>query len=83
MTLSNVTSGSADSCANITARRLKRFAWQGRAGSALHPLVSAELARGLCAEIPRFFCVAENVAVKMLLFFWELVAMDIFTLRER
>ena len=54
--------------------------WQGRA---VCPLVSAVLARGLRAEIPRFFCVAENVAVKMLLFFWELVAMDIFTLRER
>ena len=54
MTLSNVTSGLADSCANITARRLKRFAWQGRAGSALHPLVSAELARGVCAVIPLF-----------------------------
>ena len=80
MTLSNVTSGLADSCATITARRPECLTWQGRA---VCPLVSAVLARGLRAEIPRFFCVAENVAVKMLLFFWELVAMDIFTLRER
>ena len=78
---SSVTNGLADSCATITARRLKRFAWQGRAGSALHPLVSAELARGVRTEIPRFFNVVENVAAKILLFFRESAAMDILTIR--
>ena len=32
--------------------RPERFAWEGGAGC---PLVSVELARGVCAEIPRFF----------------------------
>ena len=40
-----------------------------RRGRAVCPLVSAELARGVCAEIPRLFFAAEIAAVKMLLFF--------------
>ena len=40
----------------------------GAAGRALRPLVSAELARGVCAVIPLFFYAAEIAAAKMLLF---------------
>ena len=85
MTLSNVTNGLADACATITARRPERFvaAEQGGvAGRALRPLVSAELARGVCAVIPLFFYAAEIAAAKMLLFFRKSEAMDIFTLRD-
>ena len=42
---------------------------------------SAELARGVCAEIPRFFYVAEIAAAKMLLFFRKPATMDILTKR--
>ena len=45
------------------------------------PLVSAVLARGVCAEIPLFFYVAKIAAAKMLLFFRKLAAMDILTKR--
>ena len=41
---------------------------RGRAGRALRPLVSAVLARGVCAVIPLFFYAAEIAAAKMLLF---------------
>ena len=51
----------------------------GKGGTALRPLVSAVLALGLRAEIPRFFYAAEIAATKMLLFFRELAAMDILT----
>jgi len=72
---SNVTNGLADSCATITAKPPERLTWQGRAGRALGSLVSAVLARGLRAEIPRFFYAAEIAAAKMLLFFRELARM--------
>ena len=52
----------------------------GQCGSALRPLVSVELARGLRAEIPRFFYAAEIAAAGMLLFFGESAAMDTFTM---
>ena len=49
------------------------MAEQGRAvcfiGAPLCPLVSAVLARGVRAEIPRFFWSTEIAAAKMLLFF--------------
>ena len=77
MTLSNVTNGSADSCAFIVARQLERLKWQGRAGAV--DSVSAVLARGLRAVIPLFFYAAEIAAAKMLLFFRESVATDILT----
>ena len=54
----------------------------GAAGRALRPLVSAELARGVCAVIPLFFYAAEIAAAKMLMFFRKSEAMDIFTLRD-
>ena len=38
-------------------------------GAPLCPLVSAVLARGVCAVIPLFFYAAEIAAAKMLLFF--------------
>ena len=41
----------------------------GKGGAASRPLVSAVLARGVCAEIPLFFYGAEIAAAKMLLFF--------------
>ena len=80
---SNVTSVSADSCATNTARQLERLTWRGRAGSALRPLVSAELALGVRAEIPRFFYAAEIAAAGMLLFFRKSAAMGFLTLRVR
>ena len=61
MTPSNVTNGSADSCATITARWPEFFvvAARGRAvcfiGAPLCPLVSAVLACALCASMPRIF----------------------------
>ena len=62
------------------------MAEQGRAvcfiGAPLCPLVSAVLARGVCAVIPRFFYAAEIAVAKMLLFFRESVTMDILTKRE-
>ena len=45
-------------------------------GAPLCPLVSAVLARGVCAEIP-FFQATKIEATKMLLFFRESVAIDI------
>ena len=50
-------------------------------GRVVCPLVSAVLARGLRAEIPRFFYAAEIEAAKTLLFFRESVAMDILAAR--
>ena len=50
-------------------------------GRAVCPLVSAVLARGVCAEIPLFFYAAEIAAAKMLLFFRKSVAMDILSIR--
>ena len=50
-------------------------------GAPLRPLVSVELARGVCAEIPLFFYAAEIAAAKMLLFFRKSVAMVFFTIR--
>ena len=47
----------------------------------MRPLVSAVLARVVCAEIPLFFYAAEITAVKMLLFLRESVAMVFFTIR--
>ena len=41
------------------------------------PLVSAVLALGVLAEIPRFFYAAEIAAAKMLLFFRKSATMDI------
>ena len=59
------------------------MAEQGRAvcfiGAPLCPLVSAVLARGVCAEIPLFFYAAEIAAAKMLLFLRESARMDILT----
>ena len=66
---SSVTSASADFCATIGPSASLR---QGRA---VCPLVSAVLARGVCAVIPRFFYAAEIAAAKMLLFLRELAAM--------
>jgi len=43
----------------------ERLTWQGRA---VCPLVSAVLARGVCAVIPRFFYAAKIAAAKMLFF---------------
>ncbi len=53
----------------------ERFAWEGGAGC---PLVSAVLARGVCAVIFQCFYAAENVSAKMLLFFRKSAKMDIF-----
>ena len=47
----------------------------------MRPLVSAELARGVHAEIPRFFYAAEIAAAKMLLFLRKSAALDILTKR--
>jgi hypothetical protein len=46
-------------------------------GAPLRPLVSAVLARSVCAVILLFFCVVEIAVAKMLLFFRESAAMDI------
>ena len=46
--------------------RPERLTWQGRA---VCPLVSAVLARGVCAVIPQFFYATEITAAMMLLFF--------------
>ena len=46
------------------------------------PLVLVVLARGLRAEIPRFFYAVEIAAVVMLLFFRGSVAMDILSIRR-
>ena len=70
-----------DCCAFIVARRLERLPWQGRAGRALRPLVSAELACGVRAVIPRFFHLAEIAAAMLLLFFGESAAMDYWTMQ--
>ena len=51
----------------------------GRGGTALRPLVSVVLARGVRTEILLFFYVVEIAVAKMLLFFRESVAMDILT----
>ena len=53
----------------------------GKGGTALRSLVSAVLALGLRAEIPRFFYVAKISAAKMLLFFRKPGTMDILTKR--
>ena len=53
----------------------------GKGGTALRPLGSAVLARGVRAVIPLFFYVAEIAAAGMLLFFRKSVAMDILTMR--
>ena len=79
---SNITSDSATSCATIVARRLERLTWQGRAGRALRPLVSAVLARGVRTEIPLFFYAAEIAAEGVLLFFRKSATMDILTIRD-
>ena len=50
-------------------------------GRAVCLLVSAVLARGVCAVIFQCFYAAEIAAAKMLLFFRELAAMDILTMR--
>ena len=50
-------------------------------GRALRPLVSAVLARGVCAVIPLFFYAAEIVAAKVLLFFRESVEVVILAVR--
>ena len=81
MLLSNVTNGLAEYCAIIIATRPERLTWQGRAGSALRPLVSAVLVCGVRTEIPRFFYVAEIAAAKMLLFFRESVEVVILAVR--
>ncbi len=47
----------------------------------MRPLVSAVLARGMRAEIPRFFYAIEITAAKILLFFQESAAMGFFTIR--
>jgi hypothetical protein len=62
--------GSAKSRATIIARWLERLTWRSRA---VCPLVSAVLARGVCAEIP-LFLVGQ-------LFFRKLAAMDILSIR--
>jgi len=54
----------------------------GKGGTALRSLVSAVLARVVCAAILLFFYAAEIAAAKMLLFFRESVAMDILTIRD-
>ena len=46
----------------------------------MFPLVSAVLARGVLAEIPLFFYVAEIAAAKMLLFFRKSATMDILSI---
>jgi hypothetical protein len=56
----------------------ERLTSQGRAGSALRPLVSVELARGVRAEIPRFFYAAETAVAKMLLFFRKVALIGFF-----
>ncbi len=53
----------------------------GKGGSALRPLVSAVLARGVCAEIPQFFYAAGITVARILLFFRELATMDILNIR--
>ena len=59
--------------------RPERLKWQGRAGC---PIVSAVLARGVCAVIPLFFYADEIAAAMMLLFFWELEWVSFLTIRE-
>ena len=51
-------------------------------GALLCPIDSAELARGVLAEIPLFFYAAEIAAAKMLFFFRKSAAMDILTKRD-
>ena len=48
----------------------------------MRTLVSAVLAHGVLAEIPRFFYAAEIAAAKMLLFLRKSAAMDILTIWE-
>ncbi len=53
----------------------------GKGGAALRPLVSAVLARCVCAEIPLFFYATETAAAKTLLIFRKPATMDILTIR--
>jgi len=49
----------------------------------LRPIVSAVLARGLCAEIPLFFYADEIAAAKMLLIFRGSAAISFLSMRDR